>query len=268
MRSPVPVTIRTSALPLAHPGRPTISWITAARFGDRWSDVTRPGRRPRRRRPVHGRRRARPARDVARRRGERPRTVGRSPAKVTLVAAVDTSSTWNCTHAAVTVAPGGRVTPVNRIAVICGRAGVRAQVQVTAGHDDRPGGDAFLGVVGAGPHPHVQHEGPRRIGDGDRHLVADGQGTIVAGQPQHVAPGRAERRRRRRGVCIREGHGARAADLRPRRGHQRRRVGQAVVGHRAGQFRRAPGGSPRRRPRHSPPARRWSARERRRSPSP
>ena len=37
VRRPEPVTISASALPLAQPGRETISCITAARFGVRWS---------------------------------------------------------------------------------------------------------------------------------------------------------------------------------------------------------------------------------------
>ena len=36
MRRPVPVTIMTSAFPLAHPVRFTISWITGASSGVRW----------------------------------------------------------------------------------------------------------------------------------------------------------------------------------------------------------------------------------------
>ena len=42
MRWPVPVTITTSAFPLAHPGRLTISWMSAASSGVRWLAPTWP----------------------------------------------------------------------------------------------------------------------------------------------------------------------------------------------------------------------------------
>ena len=157
-RVPSPVTNRASALPLAQPGRSTISWSTAARLGVRWSAVARRHGRPRHRRSM-------PRSAVVLDREEMllavvvnaPALSAASPATVTLVVAVDTSSTWNWTQAAVIVARPRQGHPGEPHRHGLRGRSVLAQVQVTAGQGDRTGRGAFLGVVGAGPHGDVQH---------------------------------------------------------------------------------------------------------------
>src|SRR3712207_6216125 len=97
VRVPVPVMITESALPLAQPVRLTICWTTDERFGVRWSTPRAP--------TVDQGAGAHAAFAVVLCRFERlllavvkvPGLSATSAATVRLAAAVDTSSTWNCT---------------------------------------------------------------------------------------------------------------------------------------------------------------------------
>ena len=202
MRSPEPVTIRTRAFPPIQPGRSTISWSTAARFGVCCSAVRAPtvGH-------VGG---AHVTVAVVLGRVEMLRAVvvnepalsAAAPETVRLTVAVDVSSTWNWIQAAVTVAPRGSAHPGEPETYRLRVGSVLSEVEVTAGQGHGTRRRAFLGVVGAGPHGDVEHR-RARIGGGDRHVVGGLQLAVVPGQPQHIAPGGPEGRRRRRGTGVR-----------------------------------------------------------------
>src|SRR5204862_1810777 len=71
--------------------------------------------------------------------------------------------------------------------------------------------------------------------DGDGDVVCGGQRAVARGQAQDVAPRRGERRGGGARARVAEGDGAGAADHRPGGGQRGGRVGEAVVGRRAGQ---------------------------------
>src|SRR5439155_201445 len=116
-RRPVPVTIMTSALPLAHPGRLTTSWITALRSGVRsFAEVS----------PELHATGAQPVAAVVRVRVETsplvaPKAGGLSaacPWRTRLVATLWAVRAVNWRYAAVMVEPAGMVRPVQRMPTV------------------------------------------------------------------------------------------------------------------------------------------------------